>query len=99
MFNIKTTRNRHPTGMLSAAHPGLTVASTARAKEVAPVGSVVSAVAEAAPKSTLPPSVPCSLCMDINTCLELGRCVRRTECNFAKFRARVQALRDQGDSF
>jgi hypothetical protein len=78
---------------------GLSAASKARPAEVAPIGSGVSSAAEVAPKPKLPPAVPCSLCMDYGTCVELGRCIRCSECSFTKFRARVLALRDQGISF
>lgn len=55
-------------------------ATTASPPEVAPTGPGVRA-AEVVRKPKLAPGAPCALCMDAGTCLELGRCVRRLECN------------------
>jgi hypothetical protein len=56
-------------------------ATTASPPEVAPTGPGVRAAAEVIRKPKLAPGAPCALCMDAGTCLELGRCARRLECN------------------
>jgi hypothetical protein len=63
--------------------PGLSGsdARTASPAEVAPTVPGARTAAQIAPKHKLAPGVPCALCMDAKTCLELGRCVRRLECS------------------